>query len=166
MSQSMHSRYMERSNQERTIECDTYGLRFEDGYVIGNTAVQYENDKLGVRNKRFNLTPGLLQLLLKRIPQNYTAKDLGVYKNILILTNAHKQKYKSDGPVNANSSWKYRNIISLLFPPKRRRNIRRLAPRHTYIEKDNIHTPTHDIVMNNKMKIQQQIENLIAGQSC
>ncbi|KAG5870328.1 hypothetical protein JTB14_004165 [Gonioctena quinquepunctata] len=114
------------TTQDNTmIESDIYGLRFDKGNVIGHTPVTYKNDKLVVHNKNFVLTERLLQLLLKRVPQHYESEDLVAYKNILELTNAHKKPYKADRPVNSNGSWKYRNIISLLFPPKRRRDVKK-----------------------------------------
>lgn len=104
------------------IESDTYGLRFENGYVIGDTPVLYRKNKVTLQGKDFVVTDGLHELLVKRIPQHYTAEDLAIYKDILILTNAHKKQYNPTSRINANSSWKYKNIISVLFPPRRRRN--------------------------------------------
>ncbi|KAG5868479.1 hypothetical protein JTB14_035832 [Gonioctena quinquepunctata] len=107
---------------DTTIESDTYGLRFDKGYVIGRTPVAFGNDKLIVHNINVDLTEGLLQLLLKRAPQHYEPED----KKILKVTNAHKKLYKSDMSVNANNSWKYKKIISLLFSPKRRSDVNRV----------------------------------------
>ncbi|KAG5886855.1 hypothetical protein JTB14_017661 [Gonioctena quinquepunctata] len=110
--------------QHTTQDNTTLSLIFM-AYVLMRVAVAYKNNKHVVHNINFVLTEGLLQLLLKRVPQHYESEDLVAYKNILELTIAHEKLYKTDRPVNSNGSWKYRNIISLLFPPKRRRDVKK-----------------------------------------
>lgn len=105
------------------IENDVYGVRYDNNeFIIGSKPVHFTDNTIIVCSKQFRLSDGLRELMNKRIPSPiYTNEDLLDYKQILILTSGHKRTYNSESPVNANSSWKYRNIISKLFPPKRKK---------------------------------------------
>lgn len=94
-----------------------FGIRRENGYnKIGNQGVNINQDILNVANNKFELTEGLKELLTKSKPQlNYSNEDLKVYKQILMLTNAHLIKYQDGNDINVNKSYKYRYIISKLF---------------------------------------------------
>lgn len=105
------------------IENDVYGVRYNnDAFSIGSRPVHFADNSITVCAKQFHLSVGLRELISKKHPSPiYTNEDLLAYRHILILTSGHKRKYDVDNPANANSSWKYRNIISKLFPPKRKK---------------------------------------------
>ena len=92
----------------------------EDEWFIGITAVQFKDNKtVMIKGEKFSLTNGLVNLLSQSIPKNYTKQDLKNYKNILLLTSAHKQNFRPHGRIASSTKWKYLNIIKNLFPPNR-----------------------------------------------
>ncbi|XP_043465739.1 uncharacterized protein LOC122500732 [Leptopilina heterotoma] len=86
--------------------------------MMGDTPIYFKDNVVNVGNKRFNITTGLLELLFKnKTKVAYIREDdMNNYKQILIMSNAHKRKYKSSEPINTSKSLKYSNIISKLFP--------------------------------------------------
>ena len=97
-----------------------YGARVEKGgLMIGDsTLIVDDTDNITVKGKTYPGTIGLFELILKKTPMKYTAKDLKMFKKILIDTNAHKKHYKLDSPLHRSSSFKYKNIIAKLFQNK------------------------------------------------
>lgn len=98
-----------------------YGIRVmpSGGMAIGDsTDVQLfaNSDDISINGIVYEGTPGLLQLLYLKKPQDYTGSDLDNYKNILLSTNAHKKGYSEEQGVLGSRSEKYKNIISKLFP--------------------------------------------------
>jgi len=70
--------------------------------------------------EKYKDTPGLYELIFKRIPDDtiYTENDKLVYKNILLTTNAHRRN-KADNPIAMGSKrYKYKNIIAPLVSGK------------------------------------------------
>ena len=99
----------------------TYGVRADGsgGAVIGDSKIVFsKNNYIYVQSKKYRSTPGLLELLFMAVPNKELVQvgDLNAYKEILIMTNAHKQTYSSDMPINRNKSKKYTTTISVLFP--------------------------------------------------
>lgn len=103
------------------VENNVYGVRYYNGsYFIGNLPVDVSGEAIKIGSNEYHLSDGLRELLYKNIPKAiFTDEDLANYRTILTLTNAHKIKYCAHNRVNSNSSSKYVNIISRLFPPKR-----------------------------------------------
>ena len=98
-----------------------YGLRQEgDKYFIGNKHVKIKDNNLIIDTEKFLLTQGLLDLLTKNKLENLQSlSDLNKYKCILLLTNVHRRGFNANEQIVAASGWKYRNVISKLFPPNR-----------------------------------------------
>lgn len=97
-----------------------FGFRTDGvNWFIGNMSVEFQNDNLIISNETFNLSDGLLNLLTSTHPKRYSTKDLSDYKEILLLTNAHRRHFNPNEHIKSSSSWKYANIIAKLFPPKR-----------------------------------------------
>lgn len=95
-----------------------YGARLEQGgLMIGNSKLDAdEQDNIIIGNKKYKGTKGLFELIFKSKPATYTAQDLISFKEICINTNAHKKGYNPTAPIHRNTSVKYKNIISKLFP--------------------------------------------------
>lgn len=73
-----------------------------------------------VRGRDFPISEGLTSLLLHNEPAAYNERDLKAYKEMLVLTSAHKNNYNEKGKIKRNTDLpKYNNIIKGLFPPKR-----------------------------------------------
>lgn len=99
----------------------SYGLRVDGkgGLMIGDSPIVLTKSKVIVNEEKFNVTPGLLELLTMKAPnmELVTNEDYYAYKNILSLTNAHRQMYSAEKPINATKGVKYTKVISKLFPP-------------------------------------------------
>jgi len=69
---------------------------------------------------KYKGTPGLYQLIFKRIPDDtiYTENDKLAYKSILLAMNAHKCNHKADNSILSNKGYKYKNIIAPLVSGK------------------------------------------------
>lgn len=94
-----------------------YGIRRARGILkIGNFAVQLDEKTLTIGSKTVKHTDGLLNLLFYKIPEGYTKSDLRNYKQILLLTNAHKKRFNVKSPIRTSKkSYKYKAIIKPLF---------------------------------------------------
>lgn len=105
--------------KERVID-HTYGPRFEgDVLMVGGKPLRFHDDgSIIIADTTYKPTPGLYDLLFKRLPNDeiYNNEDLKAYKDILVKTNAHKKNYKFRGNINRDPSLKYRQVISKLFP--------------------------------------------------
>lgn len=101
----------------------SYGIRSNGRHwLLGNSQISVRNDKIIIKNKEFQGTQGLYELLFLKNPDEniYTADDLTTYKEMLLLTNAHKQRYAHGKQVNSNKGQKYKKIIMKLFKKKTR----------------------------------------------
>lgn len=106
-----------------------FGVRSENkNLMMGKSAVKLSkienhlnNDKTYIMNidsnRKYELTPGLIELLLRKKP-NLTIvsdKDKLVYKDMLHYTCAHKRDYNPKNQLKGDKGTKYREIIKPLF---------------------------------------------------
>ena len=95
--------------------------------------VYFKNDEMWLGSKRFDIdkddniiidkvryigTPGLYELIFKRIPDDeiyMKGDDLEKYKSILLTTNAHKRNYDAQDHLKSNRGYKYKQIIAPLM---------------------------------------------------
>lgn len=90
-----------------------FGIRkLTNGYMLGQTAVKLNDDKIYVKNKNFKLSDGLRNLLFLTQPKKYTDNDLKVYKDILLLTDTNKISLDN---ISDYKKIKYKEIIQPLF---------------------------------------------------
>lgn len=82
--------------------------------------IAFENLQVIVWNLKYKSTIGLFKLLFKQKPNKdfLDVADLNAYKEILMLTNSHRQMYTAEKPVNRNKGKKHLSIISVLFPTR------------------------------------------------
>ncbi|XP_078051745.1 uncharacterized protein LOC144477890 [Augochlora pura] len=94
---------------------NVYGVYFHNDKLIpGNAAFDVEsNDDIIINKIRYKGTPGLYELVFKRIPDCnlYTENDKKTYKDILIATHAHRRSNQIMG----NKGFKYKTIIGPMF---------------------------------------------------
>lgn len=99
----------------------TYGIRLDGkgDTQIGNSKIVFANNNIYVRAKSYKATDGLLQLLFMKAPDRNAldSEDLKNYREIVHRTNAHRQMYSAERPLNANRGVKYKYVISALFGP-------------------------------------------------
>lgn len=98
-------------------EIDTvFGPRIENRLVmLGNYILHVTGDIITINNNDFEGTRGLYQLIFLKEPLDYNNNELEQYKQILILTSAHRRNYKKNMQINGNKSRKYSNIIREMF---------------------------------------------------
>ncbi|XP_051171026.1 uncharacterized protein LOC127287916 [Leptopilina boulardi] len=133
--------YLLDHNRKQCIDT-LYGVyKVKNGSLkIGNAPISFKDHLINVGDKRFNITSGLLELLFKNKPEmSYISDgDMNNYKQILIISNAHRKNYSSSEPIRTSKTFKYVNIILKLFPhnetPKRRSKSGTSLP-HFMIEK-------------------------------
>jgi len=95
-----------------------FGLkRYVDGtYYLGEYPVSFYNNKINVSDREYEVTNGLLSLLTRKIPQDYTDLDLESYKEMLLATSAHLRK--TDNQIKSNRGAKSKFIKKLFQPEK------------------------------------------------
>ncbi|XP_073995604.1 uncharacterized protein [Rhodnius prolixus] len=100
---------------------DRYGIRVlpTGGMTIGNAQVAIEDNDINVNGNWYKGPPGLLQLLFLKKPNKYTVEDLENYKDILEVSNAHKQQFSDEKHLSSSKGFKYKNIIAPLFYPSK-----------------------------------------------
>lgn len=90
----------------------TFGIYDKDGtFYIGNKPIEIKENNITVGSKEYQGTPGLWELLVMSNPDKnvFTSEDYDNYANILIDTNAIKQKHdpNSKKPKSSKSDkWK------------------------------------------------------------
>lgn len=104
-----------------------FGIRRENKkLMMGNTAVvlnvvneasQEKKYIITVNDKKYELTDGLKELLIRQKPNLsiVTEKDKITYKDLLNITNAHRLNFKPDERLKGDKGLKYRHIIKPLF---------------------------------------------------
>lgn len=103
----------------------TYGFKYKNGQLmLGKDNVVTKDTPSGtvyqIKKKEFPATPGVTELLTSDHPKQYKDEDLDIYKEMLVQTSAHKKNHVRNGQIiRSNSSWKYNNILSSLFPEKK-----------------------------------------------
>lgn len=103
----------------------TYGVRWspeDNRWMLGTLPFEVSNDYITLDLLSIKGTEGLFQLIFLKTPNKeiYTSDDLENYKRILRVSNAHKRNYGAGNLINRNQSFKYKEIISKLFPPRQR----------------------------------------------
>ncbi|XP_072750980.1 uncharacterized protein [Anoplolepis gracilipes] len=98
-----------------------YGVYFDrmNELRLGNKQFNIKkDDSIIIDDVRYIGTPGLYELIFKRIPDDelYTrGDDLEKYKSILLVTNAHRRDYDAQGHLKGNRGYKYKHIIAPLM---------------------------------------------------
>jgi len=90
-----------------------YGVRLDkDGIMmLGSKKFDIDSsDHIIIDGVRYAGTPGLYELIFKRVPDYdvYTEDDKRKYKSILLATNAHRRNYTEHSHLRSNRGYKYR----------------------------------------------------------
>ena len=135
--------FLSGNGKEKIIDT-VYGVRLDkDGMMLGNKKFDVDShDNIIVDDVRYAGTPGLYELIFKRLPDDfiYTEDDLQKYKSILLTTNAHRRNYTEQSRLRSNRGHKYRHVIAPLMSiestPKKRNKSGKGLP-HAMILNDN-----------------------------
>lgn len=116
----LSSKYLKKLSSVGQDKLDTvYGVRPDGsgGTMIGDSRIAFSNTHIYVQARTYRVTPGLMELLFMQTPNaNLVDKDdVQVYKEIILLTNAHRQAYSAEKPINSNRGKKYVNVISVIL---------------------------------------------------
>ncbi|KYN05742.1 hypothetical protein ALC62_03328 [Cyphomyrmex costatus] len=108
-------------DREKAID-HVYGVYLnENGTMLGDKRFDVDtNDFVIIDGVKYKGTPGLYELIFKRIPDDaiYTENDKLAYKSILLATNAHRRSHNADNPILGNKGYKYKNIIAPIVSSK------------------------------------------------
>jgi len=103
---------------KKDLDTTVFGVReiSEGKHMIGNATVRFEQDHISIDNKNYPRTQGLVELLIKKNPNEtvISGEDLENYKNILVSSNAHRVGYSDGGSIRKSKSNKYFKFISRL----------------------------------------------------
>ena len=86
--------------------------------MFGSKRFDVDNsDNIIVDGVRYIGTPGLYELIFKKMPDDdeYTEDDMRKYKNMLITTNAHRRNHSEHGQLRSNRGYKYKYVIAPLL---------------------------------------------------
>ena len=101
----------------------TFGIRKEKGHhYIGNKHVIIDNNDIIIskNGERFEGTPGLWELIMSKIPKNYTNEDYNNYEDLMIITNALHRGNNEDNPhPKGSGSTKWRKLLSPIWHRKK-----------------------------------------------
>ncbi|XP_067208490.1 uncharacterized protein, partial [Linepithema humile] len=108
-------------DKKRGID-NVYGVYFNDaGTFLGDKVFDIDkDDNVIVDGVKYAGTPGLFELIFKRLPDDTlcTEDDKQKYKSILLATNAHRRGHNAHLPVLGNKGYKYKHIITPLISKK------------------------------------------------
>lgn len=98
----------------------SYGVRMmTDGTLkVGDSIIEFGENEFKIKNSRYDKTPGLIQLLFLKEPDDkvVTSADLDTYTKIVKSTNAHKKYYLPNEEIRKEKkNKKYNNYISKMI---------------------------------------------------
>lgn len=98
---------------------NVYGIYLDkERTMLGNKRFDVDtDDTIIINGARYTGTPGLYELIFKRIPDDtiYNEDDLQKYRNILLTTNAHRRNHVATNPILGNRGYKYKHVIAPLL---------------------------------------------------
>ena len=115
-----HSKYIHNLLTPKVSHDPTFDVYQDDtngAFKIGRSSFNYNDKHVFVDGKRYKATQGLWELLTQSRPDKnlVTHHDRQAYKQILLLSNAHRVNYSPSGKIKANKCLKYTRFISQLF---------------------------------------------------
>lgn len=104
------------SHSESRID-KTYGVTRVRPYMLGTKPVTLTKNTIRIGDKEFQRTQGLLNLIFLKSTRtsNYLPADLDAYREIMLLTDLHKDV---DGNPKSVTSMKYKNVIKHILDKK------------------------------------------------
>ena len=103
-----------------------FGLNKENKrFKIGDKQIKIKGDNIIIDDVEYEGTPGLWELIMLDTPQNFTDEDFINYGELLIQTNAIRQKNNPNKP-KSSRSYKWNKIISPIWEEIKKR--KRLKP--------------------------------------
>ena len=101
----------------------TFGIRKEKGHhYIGDKHVIVDDNDIIIRDsgERFKGTPGLWELIMSKIPKNFTDKDYDNYEDLMIMTNAlHRGNDEFNPHPKGSGSTKWKKLLGPIWHRKK-----------------------------------------------
>lgn len=97
-----------------------YGIHLQsNGCYIGDSIISFHQNYLIIKNVKFEYTPGLMELLFKKEPNEALVQvgDSANYLKIITMTNAHRRNFLPNGQIQGDRSTKYSLYIKQLSLP-------------------------------------------------
>lgn len=120
--------------RQKELDTEFRIRKLSRGLKIENSTVTFDADTMLLKDKRYELTPGLTALIFMKHPgtEDVTDIDKGTYKEILQRTSAHHARYAANKPIKRNKYHaKLTNIITPLFAsPSTRKSGKALLPQY------------------------------------
>ena len=92
-----------------------FGLKVENkNFKTGDKEIKIKDDNIIIDGVEYKGTPGLWELIISDEPQNYTEEDFLNYGNLLIKTNAIRQKINPNKP-KSSRSYKWKKLIKPIW---------------------------------------------------
>ena len=84
----------------------TFGFSENNGkFFMGDKEINFENDDVIVGEEKYKGTKGLWDLIVSKDPQDFTDEDVLQYKDLLLETNAIKQKGSNKPKSSKSRKW-------------------------------------------------------------
>jgi hypothetical protein len=103
---------------------NVYGVYLAShGMMLGNKRFDLDSaDNIYIDDVRYAGTPGIYELIFKRMPDDeiYTEDDKQKYRSILLATSAHKFRHDPRERVLGNKGHKYKHVIAPLISTESR----------------------------------------------
>jgi len=110
-----------------------YGVYLDkDGMMFGSKRFDVDKaDNIIIDGVRYIGTPGLYELIFKKVPDDviYTEDDKQKYKSMLLTTNAHRYNHDPHDRLRANRGYKYKYVIAPLMSIESKKKSGRGLPR-------------------------------------
>jgi len=110
-----------------------YGVYLDkDGMMFGSKQFDVDKaDNIIIDGVRYAGTPGLYELIFKRIPDDVicTEDDKQKYKSLLLTTNAHRYNHDPHDRIRANRGYKYKHVIAPLMSTEPKKKFGKGLPR-------------------------------------
>ena len=117
---SLIKNYLSDNSKERSMA--GYSIRYNNqtnNFTIGNQIINFDNNIMEIAGKKYEATPGLMELLTKKDPNIDLCieEDFDDYKEIILNTNALYQNFDPESKrLNSDQSEKWKLIKNRLFP--------------------------------------------------
>ncbi|XP_044588014.1 uncharacterized protein LOC123267455 [Cotesia glomerata] len=159
--------YIQKLNRNHKEIDFRYGVRKKNkAMFIGNSNIYFNNDEINVQDKVYPMTHGLLELLVKKDPQDsvVTQNDKKHYLDIVERTNMYWKNYKPDTSIFNDLSPKFQNYV-VEFLAKRHPNFSKGGglPSHMIVKKKNRNMDY--VYWDDPNELVERLRLLIASQS-
>ncbi|CAD6243430.1 GSCOCG00013064001-RA-CDS, partial [Cotesia congregata] len=107
--------YLQRLSKKHKDNDMRYGIRRKHGELhMGDSPISFANDTISIKGKNYPITPGLLELLFRKSPDDalITPDDKDKYLDIIQHTNTHRKNYDPNRSIYEDITIKYNKYVA------------------------------------------------------